>query len=87
MVNMNLFLQEFVTETIEVKIEELETLKGNAIPLIEKYPPSDWLEGKMKETSDQWDDLLSRCDKHRKHLGNFLCCNAKYWQSIRLKLH
>ena len=73
LVNLNVFmLQEFVTETIEVKVEEFEALKGNAVPLKQKYPPSDWLERKMKEICDQWDELWSCCDKHRKHLGKVL---------------
>lgn len=46
-------------------------LTENADPLKQKYPPSDWLEGKMKEITDQWNELWSCCDKHEKHLGNF----------------
>jgi len=57
---------------IEVKVEEFEALKQDVIPLKQKYPPCDWLEGKMKEICDQWDELWSCCDKHRKHLGKLL---------------
>ena len=39
LVNLNVFmLQEFVTEKIEVKVEEFEALKSNAVPLKQKYP-------------------------------------------------
>ena len=38
----------------------------------QKYPPPDWLEGKMKEVCDLWDEMWSCCDTHKKHLGNFL---------------
>ena len=67
-----ILFQEYVAETIEVKVEEFNTLKENSAPLLQKYPPSDWLEGKMKEITDKWDALWKCCGDHQSHLGKIL---------------
>ncbi|XP_065895085.1 uncharacterized protein [Dysidea avara] len=64
--------KEYVAETIEVKVEEFNTLKENSAPLLQKYPPSDWLEGKMKEITDKWDALWKCCGDHQSHLEKLL---------------